>query len=621
MVTDVEDDPTPLPIELAELRRRWPRWASVVCVACYVGLGFLANLPVWIHGPTTVLQCGGCGDVGQEVWFLRWPASALAHGRNPLFSSFLNVPIGVNLTDNTSMPLVGVVSTPLSWLIGPIATFSLMLSLGFASSATAFFFAARRFVSSVPAAFVGGLLYSFSPFMIGQGRGHLFLVIGLAAPLAVICLDEILSGGRRGLLAGAGLGVLAGAQLLISVEVLLIFTLVGGIGVAVVVTARHKTFRSEPRRVAAAFGLAAGVFALVSAYPAYMALAGPGHLAGPIHPLGDLSRLSTAVAGVVVPGPNERFSLGFGSTSIQWVRMAAQGGPGSGDAAENGGYIGLPLLLLLIVGVTRYRSDRVVQLFTGLGLVSLVLSLGSRLHLAGRFTSIPLPFALLTRIPLVKSEVAVRYSVAMWLCIAFLSARLLDRWLGDRRRRRSASGEAQLVSGGAVCVVMVLSAIALLPAWPYPTEKVLIPSWFSSKAAAQVPYGTTVLTYPFPRKPHSEAMVWQAVDGIRYRIPAGEAVVSHTRFSATETVFDACLSAGVAPALNARRIGLMRGDLTAFGISTVVIPTDIPHWICAARAIELVLGRPPVPEYGAEVWSSDHTLLPIGPVARSAPSS
>jgi len=39
----------------------------------------------------------GCGDLAQGVWFNAWPAYALAHGHNPLFSGWVNYPHGYNL--------------------------------------------------------------------------------------------------------------------------------------------------------------------------------------------------------------------------------------------------------------------------------------------------------------------------------------------------------------------------------------------------------------------------------------------------------------------------------------------------------------------------------------------
>ena len=102
----------------------------------YLGLGVLANLPSWMGGVTHTMQCGGCGDSGQEVWFLAWGAHALTHLTDPIRSNFINYPWGVDLADNTSMPMAGFIGAPITLIFGPIATYNVLLTLAFASSAT-----------------------------------------------------------------------------------------------------------------------------------------------------------------------------------------------------------------------------------------------------------------------------------------------------------------------------------------------------------------------------------------------------------------------------------------------------------------------------------------------------
>src|SRR5580658_2540964 len=75
---------------------------------------------VWTGHPTSTLTCA-CGDPAQEVWFIAWPAWAIAHLGNLFFSGAVNVPFGANLLSNTSGTLVGAVLSPVTWLWGPVA--------------------------------------------------------------------------------------------------------------------------------------------------------------------------------------------------------------------------------------------------------------------------------------------------------------------------------------------------------------------------------------------------------------------------------------------------------------------------------------------------------------------
>ena len=97
--------------------------------------------------------------------------------------------------DNTAMTLLGVIAAPVTVLFGPVAAYNLVLRAGFTC---------RRWPCSrgpAPGALVAGgvgagLLYGFSPFMVGQGLSHEFLVFAPIPPLVLGVLAEVLS--RRG---------------------------------------------------------------------------------------------------------------------------------------------------------------------------------------------------------------------------------------------------------------------------------------------------------------------------------------------------------------------------------------------------------------------------------------
>ena len=180
-------------LPLGQGRSVWRQRSAIAAVVIlYLGFGVLSNLPSWTGGVTHTMQCGGCGDSGQEVWFLAWGAHALTHLLDPIRSNFLNYPWGVDLADNTSMPLAGAIATPITLLFGPITTFNVVFSLAFAGSATAMFFVLRRFTTWMVAAFIGGLLYGFCPYMVGQGEGHIFLMLAAVPPVMLLLLDEII---------------------------------------------------------------------------------------------------------------------------------------------------------------------------------------------------------------------------------------------------------------------------------------------------------------------------------------------------------------------------------------------------------------------------------------------
>ena len=155
----------------------------------YLALSAVANGSAWTHGVAHTLQPSGGNDVAEEIWFLAQTPWVLLHGHNPFVNDWLNAPVGVNLMDNTTMPLLGILAFPVTFFFGPIATFNVLIDLAIFASAMSFFVMARRFVGWWPAAFVGGLAYGFSPFTAATANAHLFLLFQAVPPLVILCVD------------------------------------------------------------------------------------------------------------------------------------------------------------------------------------------------------------------------------------------------------------------------------------------------------------------------------------------------------------------------------------------------------------------------------------------------
>ena len=140
---------------------------------------------VWSTHPTGVATCG-CDDPGLFTWFLAWPANAIAHGHSVLYSTAIFHPGGVNLLSMTSVLAIGIPLAPVTWLFGPVATLNVAATLGPVLSALAMFWLLRRWVSWTPAAFIGGLVYGFSPFVLtAVSVGHLNVAFLFLLPLMV----------------------------------------------------------------------------------------------------------------------------------------------------------------------------------------------------------------------------------------------------------------------------------------------------------------------------------------------------------------------------------------------------------------------------------------------------
>ena len=269
-------------------RRPTPAWVPVVLVAVvYAVLSAFANGSAWAHGVAHTLQTSGGNDVGEEVWFLAETPWILLHGHNPFANDWLNTPVGVDLMDNTTMPVLGLLFAPVTLLLGPVATFNVVLDVSIWASAMSFFLMARRFVRWWPAAFVGGLLYGFSPYTAAVGNGHLFLLFQAAPPLIILFLDRFLrSDTASPWWAGFWVGACYVVQFYVSTEAfacLLVMTLW-----AVVLALAYVLWRRPAvdwARLARLGACAVAVVVIFTGYAAWTAVDGPEHVNGPVQSL------------------------------------------------------------------------------------------------------------------------------------------------------------------------------------------------------------------------------------------------------------------------------------------------------------------------------------------------
>ncbi|HEX9549451.1 MAG TPA: hypothetical protein VF942_19070, partial [Acidimicrobiales bacterium] len=119
-------------------------WRAPVALLAYLGLAVLLFGQAWAHPFTK--SVGYRGDAELFMWFLSWSHFALAHGLNPLFTTYLDYPAGVNLMANTSMPLVGTALSPVTSIVGPVFTYNTVETLGLALSAWTAYLLIRRHV-------------------------------------------------------------------------------------------------------------------------------------------------------------------------------------------------------------------------------------------------------------------------------------------------------------------------------------------------------------------------------------------------------------------------------------------------------------------------------------------
>ncbi|MGA8634389.1 MAG: hypothetical protein WB805_05980 [Candidatus Dormiibacterota bacterium] len=564
---------------MTRLRERVP--AGVVVAAVYVVIAFLITIATW-RAPTTT-YVGEGPDPVQAIWGIGWVPFATTHGLNPLFSTAMNTPAGMNMLWGNAFAIpMAVVLWPMTVTLGATVSYNLVITLSLALAAFLAYLVIRRWVPGVVAAALGGLLYGFSPYMTAQYFGHLGLVLSaITPPLALMLLDEIVVRQRRrpltlGLLA-AGLTVL---QFFITQEVLLTEVIVAAVLTLVLALSYRDQVRVRAGFVVRTLCIATLAAVVVLAYPTWLQFLAPGHLVihGAVH---GTDTYVTDAANFVVPTVAQLISpqsaIGISSHF-------------SGNASEWDGYLGIPLVLILVFATVRFWQVPVIRTAGIVAAIVALLSLGPHLHLAGHQLPVPLPWWIPAHLPVLENILPARMMIYVFLAASITFAFLLRAlWL--------------MRSSFAVNALVALAVLLpLVPTLPAPATTLQTQAPFTSETAAQMFAGANVLFEPFPGVDYPQAMTWQRSANYSFTMLGGYVIGPYAPGvqAFQQKIHDLVARSGTVTLSSAEQLALA-SSLRSFGVSAVVVnPSVVPAG--TSSLFTQVLGSPPVAEDGFLVW-------------------
>ena len=155
-------------------------------------------------------------DVANYVWGLQWTAHQVIHLGNPFFTTQMAAPAGIQLAFGTTMPLAGLVMTPVTLAFGPSAAFTLLTIVTPGLACYVMYRAARLWLAG-PGAIAAGALFGLSSMLDWQDWYHLNIALGtLFLPMTLEAAVRLRR--RPSRRSAVILGVVLGASVLVNQE-------------------------------------------------------------------------------------------------------------------------------------------------------------------------------------------------------------------------------------------------------------------------------------------------------------------------------------------------------------------------------------------------------------------
>lgn len=513
---DSESEPLPARVSLLkEPRKAEPQQPSLIyrLAPYFAYLAFAVYLLNDLWGdPGAFMLLDNYQDEVFFEWLLTNGANAIAHGENPLFSTKINAPFGLNLMANTSVLALALPLAPVTWLFGADVTFALITTMALAGTASSWYFVLNRLLGHRVAAAIGGLFCGFAPAMISQATGHPNIAGQYVLPFVILTVTRLGVPGRHWAVRGLILAGLVVLQVFVNEELLFLTALALFVFLIPYGISRRGDLAQRVPDALKSLATTALVAGAVLAYPLYHQFFGKGYYRG----LPDYILLYGADLG------------GYWS----FARRSVAGDPGvagklAQGATEENSFFGWPLLLLLLAVVIWLRRDAIVRALAITGVVFTWMSLGSAPKKGGEPFDIPAPWGWLDGLPLFDSVVPTRLALVVTPVVGCMLAIAVVRYDRAVEERAAATVEGEAGAEGTVVRLLGVAMLAMvlgpltptpLPVFPRP----YVPAFFTTAMYKDyVPRDGVVLGVPPGWSPSLHAMQWQTATGHDFAIFGG----------------------------------------------------------------------------------------------------
>jgi hypothetical protein len=488
-------------------------------------------------------SCACLGDdPTQFMWSMVWWPHAIGSGLNPFVTHLIWVPHAINLAANTTIPGPALLATPLTLLAGPIVSYNVLSALAPITGAWIAYRLCLYITRNPAASILGGYLYGFSTYALAELEGHMQLVFTFGPPaVALLSLKRLnhQMSARRYLVLTAAVLI---AQLSCGTEVTFTMTVMGAVALAAGLIFSEAEMR---RRLIGLLAPLAGAFVVVAVVASpflYYALTGPA-----VAKDRGLAFSSDALSYFI---PTEIFRVGGHRFAGVSSRFAA-------GYIEDGTYLGLPLILMVAAyGVQRWRT-RAGRILLSVLAVAVLWSLGTHLYISG-YTTVPLPWNLIARRPVLNEILPSRIGLYLFLVCAVIVAMWVATPGSSRPRRWS---------------LALLAVAFLIPNTSFFNQALDVPKFFASHMYRRY-LRPNEIVLPLPYGPNGAELLWQAQAKMYFRLASGIFYVpvdyGHQPF------VQQAIGPGPSPPPSTASEGSLRSFLLRYHVSSIVVDAAQP---------------------------------------------
>ena len=462
---------------------------ALVFSLLYISLNVVYFHPFSHNFEHTIFMPGS--DQESFIWFIYWWPYAISHGLNPFITHSVWSPSGDNLTWATSIPTLSIITAPLTIMFGPIFSWNLLSLLAAPLNAFCAFLLLKHLYKNNAAAFLGGYVFGFSSYVMGQLLGRLNLDFVCLIPLAVLFFVMHIKNEINKYYFIAIMAIIIFLEAGISTEILATATLFGFTSIILFLIfengLRKKILFSSLYLAAsylvAAILLSPFIYFLIKGFPDIPKFIN-------VSP----TTYSSDLLNYIIPTPITRVGRSvFSNIASRFT----------GNYSEEGAYIGFPLLLLTALSFRGYVTDKKragIPLFI-IFIIVIAFSFGPYLHVNGVNTHIKMPWTFFTHVPLIRGADPTRFTNYASLIVAIV----IGFWLSAEKAPKKKY------------IATLASIFFIIPNTSmYNWGSQRTPSVFSKHKMLK---GANVIVLPFAY--NGPSMFWQLESGMKFNMVGG----------------------------------------------------------------------------------------------------